>query len=221
MIRTDIINNLINRYNFNSYLEIGIDMASNYLQVNCRNKECVDPYDFQEGKEYKDLFSMEENAGIKKYIENNILTYKMTSDEFFSKLPADKMYDIIFIDGLHTEEQVGKDIINSIKHLNAGGFIVVHDCLPTSYESQLEDRESGIWFGSTWKAIPMLKFQGIPYFTVDTDCGCCIIQFDGDKNSLYYPQKAPYDYNDVFSNMLIRNIVMSVITEEQFLGLIK
>ena len=220
MDRTDIINTLINRYNFNSYLEIGLDMGANYLRVNCRNKECVDPYDSQENNEYKDVFSIEENAAIKNYIEKNILTYKMTSDEFFKSIPNDKKYDVIFIDGLHTEEQVGKDIINSIKHLNDGGFIIVHDCLPISYESQLDDRETGVWYGSTWKVIPMLKFQGVPYFTVDTDCGCCVLQFDGDKNALYYPQKATYDYNDVFSNPLIRNIVMSVITEEQFLGII-
>lgn len=221
MERTDIINSLINRYNFNSYLEIGLDIATNYLQIKCKNKECVDPYLYQGEEKFRDLFANDENESVRKFIENNILTYKMTSDEFFSLIPPDKMYDVIFIDGLHTEEQVGRDIINSIKHLNPGGFIVVHDCLPTSYESQSEKRETAIWYGSTWRAIPMLKFQGIHYFTVDTDCGCCIIQFNGDKNALYYPQKSTYDYNDVFSNVLIRNIVMSVITKEQFLGLIK
>jgi hypothetical protein len=40
----------------------------------------------------------------------------MTSDEFFEINKS--TYDIIFIDGLHIDEQVERDIINGLKILN-------------------------------------------------------------------------------------------------------
>ena len=209
MYRFDIINALINKYNYQDYLEIGLDFADNYLNINCKNKECVDPYVY-------DYQQTDEQIYIRHFIEDRLLTYKMTSDEFFAKIPADKKYDIIFIDGLHTEEQVGRDIINSIKHLRKGGTIVVHDCLPEMYEAQLEERTMSMWNGSVWKAIPQLRFQGIDYITVDTDCGCCIIQTDVNPDNLYYPNKAEYDYHDIFDKMSIRNLIMNVISVDAF-----
>ena len=214
MKRYDIINGLINKFNYQDYLEIGLDFAKNYLRVNCKNKECVDPYVY-------DYQQTDEQLYIRNFVEENILTYKMTSDEFFVTIPDDKMYDIIFIDGLHHEEQVGRDIINSLKHLRSGGAIVCHDCLPESYEAQLEEITTETWNGSTWKAIPQLKFQGITYVTVDTDCGCAVIQFEGDKSKLFYPQRATYGYKDVFSNVSVRNIVMNVVTVDSFNNFLK
>ena len=39
-----------------------------------------------------------------------MVTYKMTSDEFFAA-HGEKRYDLIFIDGLHHAEYVERDII--------------------------------------------------------------------------------------------------------------
>lgn len=214
MQRYDIINGLIDKFNYQDYLEIGLDFANNYLEVKCKNKECVDPYVY-------DYEQTDEMIYVRQFIEKKILTHKMTSDEFFASIPEDKMYDIIFIDGLHHEDQVGRDIINSLKHLRKGGTIVCHDCLPESYEAQLEEITTDTWNGSTWKAIPQLKFQGISYVTVDTDCGCAVIQFEGDKSKLFYPQRATYGYKDVFSNVSIRNIVMNVVTVDSFNNFLK
>ena len=215
MDKLDIINGLINKCNFQSYLEIGVDTCINFLKVQCKYKECVDPFEIVEGSEYPDTHESM-NPAVRDYIESNILTHKMTSDEFFEKCPSDKKYDIIFIDGLHTEEQVGKDIINSFKHLNLNGFIVVHDCLPGSYEEQTEIRHSAFWNGTVWKAIPMMGFQGINYNTIDCDTGVAILRYGGNPESLVYPEKSNFDYNNVFSDAKIRNIVMKVIDEETF-----
>ena len=216
MDKIEIINTLIDKHNFNSYLEIGIDMACNFLKINCKYKECVDPYTDQSEQAVTDMYAKEELSPVKKYIEENILTYKMTSDEFFESIPADKKYDIILVDGLHTEEQAGRDIINSFKHLNQGGFIIVHDCLPDTYEAQTDERCTGVWNGSVWKVIPMLKFQGIRPFVVDCDYGVGILVFNGDPDMLQYPAKSKMEYEQIFSNVYVRNIVMSVIGTQQF-----
>ena len=53
----------------------------------------------------------------------------MTSDNYFFN-NKNNLFDLIFLDGLHTYEQTIKDIFNSLKTLKKNGVIIVHDCLP-------------------------------------------------------------------------------------------
>ena len=64
MTRTDIINSLISKYNFKSYLEIGLGDGQNYNNVVCLHKTNVDPS--------PECYRTD-------------ACHKMTSDEFFSK----------------------------------------------------------------------------------------------------------------------------------------
>ena len=186
--RSDLINYLISSYNLKSYLEIGLDDGYNYRRIYCKNKESVDPY-FQEDHNKYDLYLKDDlPLEIKSF-----LTYRMTSDEFF-KINT-KNYDLIFIDGLHTEEQVGKDIINSLKILNSPGFIVVHDCLPRSYEAQLIPRIQGEWNGTVWKAIVELsKILDIKIW--EGDYGCGIIKKPESIENLEYPKPSTLEWNE-------------------------
>jgi hypothetical protein len=80
MLRTDIINYLIERYNYNSYLEIGVQFPhSNYDKIVIKNKTGIEPFAIT------DLL----NKGI----------VELTSDMFFKSLEDNVKYDIIFIDG--------------------------------------------------------------------------------------------------------------------------
>ena len=91
MKRHEIINLLITKNNYKSYLEIGLDNGFNFSRIEINNKISVDP-------------------ALGQYSHANP-TYKLTSDDFFSQ--NKNRYDIIFIDGLHHSEQVYKDIKNS------------------------------------------------------------------------------------------------------------
>lgn len=220
MWHNEIIQYLIDKYNYQSYLEIGLDNPNNnYLLINCKYKECVDPY--------FDEWTVDANGymdnNVKRFIEEKILTYHMTSDKMFALMPEDKKYDIVFIDGYHNEEQVDRDIINSLKHLNKGGRIVVHDCLPENefQGSEAVPSESVTWMGTVWKSIPKLAFNGIDYYVIDTDCGCGVIKFDGDSNELTIPPKAAYEFKDIFGNEMVRNLIMHVVNEEKFLNIEK
>ena len=206
MNHTEIINKLIEKNNFKSYLEIGLDNPNlNFTQINCELKHSVDPFFEEDHKEGCDI-SVSEFEEAFKY-----LTHRMTSDEFF-KTSTDK-YDIIFVDGLHTEGQAGKDIINGLKHLNKGGYIVVHDCLPYSYEAQVVPRITGGWNGDVWKCIPELEKQFIDFEVVDCDFGCGIIKYNDDYENLHYLDKSIYTWNDFVEH---RNKLMHVISEEEF-----
>lgn len=68
------------------------------------------------------------NFFYEKFKENisnypNIKHFKMKSDDFKSELK----FDVVYIDGEHTYDQVKKDIINFLPMTKIGGFISGHD----------------------------------------------------------------------------------------------
>ena len=149
MKRWDIINHFIRKHNFGTYLEIGCQKDVAFRQIEIENKIGVDP----------------ERGG----------THRMTSDEFFSQ--NKNTFDIIFIDGLHHDDQVEKDILNALDVLNEGGVIVCHDCNPTSEAMQKVPRVSKEWTGNGWKAWIRLRMsrEDLDMKVVNTDYGCGII----------------------------------------------
>lgn len=202
MNRADIINYLIAKRNYKSYLEIGVDNGKNYQQIVCENKYCVDPYFLNNSDDVK----KEEDIP-------SFVTWRMTSDEMFDTIKKSVKFDIVFIDGLHTEEQVGRDIINSLKHLNNGGCIVVHDCLPPNEKAQIVPRIQGLWCGDVWKAMTMLKEQDIKFNVVDTDLGCGIISYCENAEYLNYMEKSMLTWYDFLKH---RNELLNVISEFEF-----
>ena len=155
MTRTQIIQALIDRFDFKSYLEIGVHTGYNFHQIRCDAKQSVDP----------------------KYPA----TFQVTSDEYFTELPGYIFpYDLIFIDGLHTEQQVYKDLTNSLECVDENGFIIVHDCNPATEwatRPSEEYKQGEIWNGTTYKGFIRFKSEHpeLTCFTVDTDFGCGVI----------------------------------------------
>lgn len=207
--RSQLINYLIKTYNFKTYLEIGLDDGYNFKRIECESKESVDPYFKEDHSKYDLTFNDDLPYEIK-----SMLTYRMTSDDFFKQ--NNKTYDIIFIDGLHTEEQVGRDIINSIKILNDNGLIVVHDCLPKSKEAQMIPRIQGEWNGTVWKAIVELTKQGINIKVWEGDYGCGIITKTTDETKLHYPEISKYTWEEFvnYRNELINVIDTKTLKDE-------
>lgn len=208
MTRTELLNQLIAKYHFKSYLEIGLDDAVNFQCINIENKESVDPYFVDESGSNGERIVTDENGELLPFIKE-WLTYRMTSDEFFAQ--NKKTYDLIFIDGLHTKEQVSRDLINSLKCISDNGIIVLHDCIPICYDAQIVPRETQGWNGDVWKSLPCLSSQGLRYNVIDDDFGLGIVQKTQNTNiELYEPSDFPIEYDEVFSNPIIRNLVMRV-----------
>lgn len=156
--RTEIINELIVKNNYESYLEIGVQSGKNFLAVECKSKVGVDP----------DTTSR--------------ATINMDSDSFFEfknkKAPNEK-FDIIFIDGLHECEQVFRDITNALLCLSKNGTIICHDMNPQDENSQKVPRIQSHWNGDCWKAWVWLRNErkDLNMRVIDTDEGCGIITF--------------------------------------------
>jgi hypothetical protein len=119
----------------------------------------------------------------------------MTSNDFFAAYPA-KKYDVIFIDGLHLESQADRDIRNSLTHLNEGGVVVVHDCLPDSEASQSEDHPGGSWVGTVWKSmVKYTKYTHCDVKVLETDWGVGVIEYT-DNLDFQIPEKLDLTYEE-------------------------
>lgn len=158
MDRLSIINYLIEKNSYESYSELGVFIGYTLDGCVAKNKIGVDP----QCGHYKG--------------SNNI--FCGTSDEFFAKLPEDKKFQIFFIDGLHESSQVDKDIQNSLKHLNPGGIIVLHDMNPPTELHTTTGDKYGNWNGDCYRSFLRLGggFQPFIYYVIDTDWGVGIIK---------------------------------------------
>ena len=155
--RKFIVQDIINRKNYKSYLEIGCFKNELFDQIICDRKIGVDPY----------------SGG----------TLRKTSDDFF-KDNNDK-FDCIFIDGLHRYHQVIKDIKNSLNILNSEGIILLHDCLPNNYYDQAIPRCQYNWNGDVWKAIVQCRtIEEIDTYTCYADYGIGVILKRKNRNKL-------------------------------------
>ena len=186
--RSNLINYLIGLYGYKSYLEIGVDLGTNFEQVVCDYKVGVDP--------------------ANKYEK---LTYNITSDEFFSM--NTRKFDIVFIDGLHISEQVIKDIQNSLDVLNPRGTIIMHDCLPNSEAAQSRERLGDHWNGDVWKAFAHYrKDPDLTMFTVNTDQGLGFIK-NGSQDIFHIPVDLDYSYFTQNANEMMRIVSVSYALE--------
>lgn len=155
--RTDLLNFLAEKYDLQRYLEIGVQVPElNFDKIKCKYKVSVDP---------------DPNARA---------TYCCTSDEAFKTFKEvdntnPYKWDLIFIDGLHTAEQVKKDFENALKVLSPNGFIVLHDCNPLKEEHAIVPRptERGHWNGDVYKFAATIgrKMKR----TVSIDNGCMVV----------------------------------------------
>lgn len=208
MHHVEIINTLIQRYDYATYLEIGV-----HTKQNCFN-HIIAPY----------------KTGIDPGYENpsEQYDYKMESDSFFQDLragltefPMDMRWDIIFIDGLHTAEQVVRDVHNSLEHLQDGGTIVMHDCSPPhpmfAREVYQPDYPVPVeWCGTTWKAFYKFRHTrpDLAMWCVNDDYGVGIIQRG--SNGLAPADNPFYEYQKFNSK---RKEYLNLITPEEFMNL--
>ena len=151
VLRTDVINYLIEQHNYTSYLEIGVDQGDNWKHIACKTKHGIDP--------------------------NKACTFQMTSDEFFADEHGGT-YDLIFVDGLHEAEQAARDITNSLQRLNPNGVVVVHDCYPRNEREQRTVKPSrGSWTGDVWRGWMRLRNRSDLFqYVVDTNNGVGIVR---------------------------------------------
>lgn len=89
-------------------------------------------------------------------------------------------YDIILVDPFHDYACSWRDLEAAFLLVEAGGFLVVHDCLPPNRAMAAPEFVYGEWCGVTYKAyLDFVSSRGLDYQTVDTDYGCGVIRKPG------------------------------------------
>lgn len=230
MNKTIIIQEIVKKLKAKTYLEIGVFKGENFLQIRTPIRIAIDPcliitktqkliealknkYFFIRNRSSLGSFSI-----FDKY-------YEMTSNRFFktkTDLLEKNRLDVVLVDGSHSFEQSYIDVLNSLKYLNDNGFIVMHDCNPTSelmaYPVEYIENEDSFekarkkigienikyWSGDVWKSIVALKAtrDDLSITVLNCDFGVGIIRKGKNKNKIdvTYDEIKNLDYNYLDKN---------------------
>lgn len=154
----------------NKYLEVGVQGGHTFNAVNIQYKVAVDPeflFDYKSFESDKSKF------------------FKVTSDEYFSNLAGNEIFDLIFLDGLHEFPQTLRDFINALNHSHDKTIFILDDVYPNDVYSSLvkdayrfrqmqnPDNKDGSWHGDVYKALFFINdfFPGISWHTIDYGYG--------------------------------------------------
>jgi len=125
--RNETVQGLIDLYDTPSYLEIGVNHGLTFNSVRAARKVAVDP---------KFNFDVKSASSL----DNTASFYEVTSDVYFADHHQnDELFDVIFLDGLHTFDQTLRDLMNAVAFLKPGGAILIDDTVPASYAAALPD----------------------------------------------------------------------------------
>ena len=172
-----IINEYIRKYKYKTYLEIGVDKGNTFNAVFCNKKIGVDPL--------------------------GNCNFRMFSDEFFRQLSERIKFEVIFIDGNHSEAFVDRDIDNALNHLSKNGMILLDDCNPKTEDLQRDldptDKKSN-WCGQVWRSFLTVKLRrnDLEFFVIDIGNGIGVIR-RGQQDpieDMAIPLFMPYGYFD-------------------------
>ena len=130
----------LDKTNIINVLEIGCHegafstfIADNLLFNDKSIIHCIDPFNISDDASYDNNTKSIFLNNIQQSMHNSkIIHFETSSDVFFNSVNTSIQYDLIYIDGLHTPEQVIKDINNSCARLSYNGIFWIDyndDCL--------------------------------------------------------------------------------------------
>ncbi len=190
------------------YLEIGVCRGYAFRRFYADEKIAVDPK-FKLSARSRRLAA--EKARATHYFET-------TSDAFFENETAfleQRGIDVALIDGLHTYQQVMRDIQNTLRYLRDDGVIVLHDCNPVYEHIGRAAENHGdflahsrwwewLWSGDVWKAIVHLRNtrDDLRVAVLNCDFGVGIIRQGVPDSRLSYSEAEleALDYSDLVAD---------------------
>jgi hypothetical protein len=157
------INELAKRLDCRTYLEIGVCEGETFREIEISERTGVDP-------------NFRFDPDTLRNPRTKLIS--ATSDTYFASLPVSIKFDVIFIDGLHTFEQVVRDFSSAVLHSHDRSVIILDDTRPSDVYSALPDSRdasefrrkaggaSADWHGDVFKAVfyindfwPIMKYR--------------------------------------------------------------
>jgi hypothetical protein len=149
-----------------TYLEIGVARGVTFRDVRIAERTGVDPG-------FKVAAHRLAGPGID--------LVETTSDAFFAGTTPERVWDIVFIDGLHEFEQTYRDLCNVLLHSHPRTAILVDDTWPSDVYSSVREQERAlavrrsqigderrIWHGDVFKVVFAIHefHTGLDYVTI-------------------------------------------------------
>lgn len=175
--RHQVVNRLLSLYDEPRYLEIGVCSGRTFDRARAGVKVAVDPA-FE--------FDHEDPARVVPGVEY----HPVTSDAYFGEIvEPGRLFDVIFLDGLHTVEQTLRDLTNALEHLQPQGVIVIDDVRPSSHLAAIPDRAlffdirarlgttAQDWMGDVFRLLVVIEtfFQQLSYGTIANNHGQAVV----------------------------------------------
>lgn len=152
MTHTDIIASIFSSCNYKTYLELGVATGVNLASVAVHAEYAL-------GVDLNDI-----------RVDKNTNLIIDTTTDFFIK--NNKKFDMIFIDADHSFYAVYHDFFESLKILNEGGTILMHDMDPE--EHRLFDQA---FCGDCYKMHDVLNNNNCSWVTLPANnCGLTIVR---------------------------------------------
>lgn len=125
MKRLDVVQAVLDCFEKPAYLEVGVFRGQTFHKLEAAHKVAVDPN-----------FRFDVDAARTE--NSNAQYHGVPSDEYFAGAEG-SLFDVIFLDGLHTFEQTLRDLTNAVAHLVDGGVVIIDDVKPSSYGASLPE----------------------------------------------------------------------------------
>ena len=178
MTRIEIVQRALAAGGGRRYLEIGVKDGACFHAIEAETKVAVDP---------RFAFRVPLRARVRSAAGANdgTLYFRTTSDAFFARHGARLApFDVVFVDGLHTDEQAYRDVLGALAVLQPGGRVVVHDCnpqtaaaaAPSLAEAARTEGFAGDWNGDVYRAIVRLRTRtDLDVAVIDADQGVGLV----------------------------------------------
>jgi hypothetical protein len=144
------INRLSRAFGGRRYLEIGVLHGNTFLDVEVAQRTAVDPG-----------FAFDTDA----YANETTRFFRQKSDDFFAAEPILPAYDVALIDGMHTFEQVVRDLSNVLIRTHHRSVIILDDTVPDDLYSVIKDPKASYEYRQK-DGVPARGWQGDVYKTV-------------------------------------------------------
>lgn len=169
MYRIDYINNIIKEYHYKTILCIGVGYGKWFRYIRCPRIFVVDIYSTIPWIYRKETIV---KRIIRKFFGRFTDVFQGSVHDFYEHY-KEKLQkytpDIIFIDGIHIQEEVSYEIQRAIDNISKDGIVLVHNTNPqnetqrlpyNNYYEMLENQPDdfdGVWCGEVYKAIEELQ----------------------------------------------------------------
>jgi hypothetical protein len=196
------------------YLEIGIENGHTFNAIDIPHKTGVD---INLDKFQPNLANVDEETHL----------YEQSSDDFFRNT-ASGVYDLIFLDGLHTADQTFRDFVSTLNFAGPSTIWLIDDVLPVSPLSSVSDLEQWHklrkllssdewqWHGDVFRSILLMRASlvGFNFATIIDGPNAQTVIWRG-KNApvtlkLGWEQISRYSFFDLIQDLSVLNVCSEV-----------